>query len=138
MPTHRHHLACNDSAPRLARAWVTEHLHDLVTADTRWRANITADAVLCVSELVTDSLIASSTALSLCLAIEPDWFRLSVLDDGPIITDELDPTLRAQQIGFKLIDAIADHWGIDPAPPGRELWAVFHAQPPKSPTLESA
>lgn len=132
MPTHRHHLACNDSAPRLARAWVTEHLHDLVTADTRWRANITADAVLCVSELVTASLIANSTAMTLHIDTGPDAFRLSLVDDCPVTTDEGDARLRAQLIGFRVIDALADGWGIKPAPGGREVWTEFRSKGPGS------
>lgn len=89
------------------------------------------DAVLCTSELVTDSLIANSTTVDLRLLVEPDFFRLSVIDDCRVVSDRYDPGFRAQLIGFRLVDALADDWGIEPTTNGRELWAVFRAGTPE-------
>ena len=130
MPQHSHQLICDDSAPRLARAWVRLMLLRVRPPDGFSRGGIVQDVVLCASELVTSSMIANSTAMTLRLSTEPGLFRLSLLDDSPILTNSGDSRLHVQSMSFRLIEASSDASGISPASPGRELWALFREDEP--------
>lgn len=132
MPYRTQQLSSDNAAPRRARAWVAAVLAEFLTSDDGWPDHMLTDAVLCVSELVTASLIANSTAMTLHIDTGPDAFRLSLVDDCPVTTDEGDARLRAQLIGFRVIDALADGWGIKPAPGGREVWTEFRSKGPGS------
>jgi len=120
-------LACDHRAPRLARAWVAGILQEVTAPDGFWRDDIVHDVVLCASELVTNSLIINSTAMTVRLLIEPGVFRLSLVDDGPILSDSGDSRLRAQAMGFRLIEACSESSGITPAGLDREQWVLFRA-----------
>ena len=120
-------LPCDHSAPRLARAWVHRNLAGVSPPDGFWRDDIVHDMVLCASELVTNSLIANSTVMTMRLLVEPGLFRLSLVDDGPVLTDSEDPRLHAQAMGFWLIEASSESSGITLAGLERELWALFRA-----------
>ncbi|HET6877485.1 MAG TPA: ATP-binding protein [Jatrophihabitans sp.] len=127
MPLHSRALSCDDSAPRRARAWVAE----LMRASGRWGDDTVHDAILCASELVTSALVAHSTTMVVRLLIDDAGLRLSLVDDGELPDDQDDPAQRVQWMGFRLVDAVADRWGIDATSSGRELWVEFHAQAPQ-------
>lgn len=124
MPMHSQALSCDDSAPRRARAWVAELMRANGHADDETTIH---DLVLCASELVTSALIAHSTTMTVQLVIEDATVRLSLLDDGVMPDNRDDPALRVQWMGFRLVDAVADRWGIDATASGRELWAELRA-----------
>lgn len=129
MPLHSQQLTCDDHAPRLARAWVRLMLLRTRPPDGFSRDGIVHDIVLCASELVTSSLIAHSTTMTLSLSAEPGRFRLSLLDDSPILTEN-DARLHVQGMGFRSIEASSDACGIAPTDLGRELWALFRESEP--------
>lgn len=118
------HLAGGTGAPRRARAWVRETLPTIVTAQHDLAPSVIADAALCVSELVTASLLAQSTTMTLRLLRDQRSVRLSLFDDC-VTADEQDSVARAQLLGFRMIDAIVDRWGIDVSDCGRELWVAL-------------
>ena len=132
MPLHSQQLPCDKNASRLARAWVRELSHGVESPDSLWRDGIVHDLVLCASELVNLSLIAHSTAIGLRLLVEPDVFRLSLVDDCPILTDSADPAFHAQSMCLRVIEARSDRFGIVEAARGRELWVRFHRGEPGS------
>lgn len=76
------------------------------------------DLTLCASELVNDALLAGSTSMTLALLLDHGIVRLSVLDGGDPDPPRSDSLHRAQLIGLRILDGIADRWGIDPAPDG--------------------
>jgi hypothetical protein len=123
MPLHTQLLDCDDGAPRRARLWTGDIVGGIVGHSERWRADVVADAVQCASELVTAALIAGSTTMTLRLLSGSGFFRMSLVDDSA--TDRFDPGLRAQMMGLRLVEALADRWGIAPASDGREIWAMF-------------
>lgn len=124
MPIYSQALSCDDSAPRRARAWVAELLH----SDGTWDDDLLHDVVLCASELVTSALIARSSTMTVRLLIDGPLVRLSLLDDGVMPDDRDDAALRVQWMGFRLVAAVADRWGIDATETGRELWAELRAK----------
>lgn len=97
------------------------------------RDGLSFDLVLCASELVNLSLLANSTAMTVWLLVEPGVFRLSLIDDCPILTDREDPAFHAQAMGLLMIKATADSFGIDASGLGRELWTRFEPGEPESP-----
>lgn len=123
MPIYSQALSCDDSAPRRARAWVAELMH----SDGRWDDDVLHDVVLCASELVTSALIARSSTMTLRLFIDDQVVRLSLVDDGEMPDDRDDAALRVQWMGFRLVAAVADRWGIDTTETGRALWAELRA-----------
>ena len=131
MPLHSQRLLCDKNASRLARAWVRELSHGVGSPDSLWRDGIVHDLVLCASELVNLSLIAHSTAIGLRLLVEPDVFRLSLVDDCPILTESADPAFHAQSMCLRVIEACSESFGIAEAAPGRELWVRFTAASPR-------
>ena len=125
MPLHTQPLNCDDGAPRRARLWADELVGNIVANSEGWREDVVADAVLCTSELVTAALIGGSTIMSLRLLSGGGFFRMSVVDDSSAVTDRFDPSSQAQMMGLRLVEALADRWGIAPTSGGREIWAMF-------------
>lgn len=128
MPIYSQRLSCDDSAPRRARAWVADLLQSTGTCND----DVLHDIVLCASELVTAALIAHSTTMTVRLFIDDQVVRLSLFDDGVMPDDRDDPALRVQWMGFRLVEAVADRWGIEATGTGRELWAELRAPAPQS------
>jgi len=122
---HDAHLRCDDSAPRRARHWVAEILEMQPAQDPPWRLCLADDLVLCASELVSASLLASCTMISLQLTADPGYLRMSLVDDCRISSDENDPVMHAQRFALELIGRISDGSGMRRVPGGREVWAVF-------------
>lgn len=126
-------LAGGTGAPRRARAWVRETLPTITATHAGITPPVLADAALCVSELVTASLLARSTTMTLQLAWDHDVVRLSLFDDCVATDDEQEAITHAQQLGFRMIDAIVVRWGIDITDTGRELWVALPTSVPQAP-----
>jgi hypothetical protein len=127
-------LASEAGAARRARAWVRDVLPGLVTMTDVSDSPVLADAVLCVSELVNASLLARSTSMVLRLSRDQETVRLSLVDNGVAVVDQQGAAAHAQQLGFRMIDAVVERWGIDATDDGRELWVALsvngHTQSP--------
>ena len=61
------------------------------------------------------------------LSCDEHTVRLSLFDDGSAVVDAQDAAAHALQLGFRMIDAIVEHWGIDATDDGRELWVALSA-----------
>jgi hypothetical protein len=122
---HSHDLHLGHGAPRRARIWVATVLRQIVPPEGVRRENIADDLKLCVSELVTDALIANSTSATVQLRIGPGIIRLSVTDDVPRLADSRDPVLYAQLIGWGMVRALSQDCGSENNETGRELWVTF-------------
>ena len=133
MPLHVQQLASGVGAPRMARAWVKDVLRTVSSPDRFSPNGIVDDLMLCASELVTLSLIAHSTAITLRMLVDPGVIRLSLLDDCAILTDSDDAAFHAQSMGLQVIEASSDSFGITASGQGRELWAQFRAREPAVP-----
>lgn len=107
-------------APAMARAFIKSAVELLGSVAP-------ADAVLLTSEAVTNSVVHASTQ-----AVEVSLFRhdgavhVSITDSDPGEPEiqELDPT-RVGGFGVRLIDQLADDWGVEPVPgEGKCVWFV--------------
>lgn len=127
MPVYTQQFACDDHAPRLARGWAADIVRGVTPPDGFWLHDLVHDVVLCASELVTNSLINNSTAMTVRISVEPGVLRLSLVDDCPILSDRRDSRFHAQGMGLRLIQAASASSGITPLGVGREQWVLFRA-----------
>ena len=116
-------LVCDLTAPAQARAWTRQALTAGLPA---FWDGLVDDAVLCVSELVTNAMQAGCALMTLGLDPGDQLLRLFVIDDGPgepapRTPGPLDPSGR----GLMIVARLAHRWGVDPAASGKEVWAEF-------------
>jgi anti-sigma regulatory factor (Ser/Thr protein kinase) len=105
-----------------ARAWLATFLTDQHVA-----ASASGDAVLIISELVTNALrhglgeIVARSAMS-----DGGVLYLSVTDSGQELPELLpvDP-LRVGGVGLHIVDRLSSQWGISPFPGGKTVWATM-------------
>ena len=105
-----------------ARSWLSAFLHD-----QRVGASASGDAVLIISELVTNALrhglgeIVARSALT-----DGGVLYLSVTDSGQELPELLpvDPS-RVGGVGLQIVDRLSSQWGISPFPGGKTVWVTM-------------
>ncbi len=71
-----------------------------------------ADAVLMVSELVTNALLHGIGTILLRIDLEPDGVRIEVSDEGNVVLSP-SPTPGAHGgWGLRIVEELADDWGV--------------------------
>ena len=89
------------------------------------------DAALLVSELVSNVVDHAHTeaVLTLELSLSGNWLRISVADGSAIrpVARELNHD-RPRGRGLRLVEAIADRWGVEDHHGGKRIW--FELTPP--------
>jgi anti-sigma regulatory factor (Ser/Thr protein kinase) len=110
-------LPAQPTAPARARRFVSATL-------AAWQVEEGDDAVLVVSELVTNALLHARSAMTVRIAEEPDGaLRLSVEDASPV-----PPRTRTFSIesgtgrGLRLLESLAEEWGVEPVEGGKVVW----------------
>jgi anti-sigma regulatory factor (Ser/Thr protein kinase) len=105
-------------APRKARDWIYQAMQVWDLDDPSGVADVLT------SELVTNAVrYAGSRQLVLHLAWELGRLRVEVEDDGSgtINLKSADPK-RGDGYGLLLVEQLADRWGWEPTPDGRNVW----------------
>lgn len=108
-------------APAHARAWVSRHAVGL-------SPNLVDDALLLVSELVTNAVRHGRGDVELSVRVGADRLRIAVSDRGPempIVPDGRPSIDRPSGRGLLIVAATATDWGVTPLqpPPGKTVWA---------------
>ena len=111
-------LSAGPEIVRAARHFVRECL-----AGWRMQPDLSSDAALLVSELVTNALRHGPPPVYLDVSLSPDRVRISVADSSlaeprPVVSGIWSESGR----GLALLDAMATAWGIDVQPPGKWVW----------------
>lgn len=100
-----------------ARRFVTSTL-------ARWKCQHVADMVaLLTSELVTNAVVHARSGVRLTVSLGAAAVRVEVADDAPgrpVVRRAGPESLHGR--GLTLVDAVADRWGVDHAPPGKSIW----------------
>jgi two-component sensor histidine kinase len=87
-------------------------------------AAVTADAVLVVSELVTNSVNAGSNDVGLELELHEDHLRIAVSDECAGRPELRAATLAdASGRGIRIVQELARAWGVAPRSGGKAVWA---------------
>src|SRR3954451_5524680 len=116
-------LRCELSAPQKARRWTAACLRARLGDDAD-AGGLLDDALLCVSELVTNAVAAGCSIMTLRLRVDDHVVRVSVLDDAPGHPgpQQARPHDRSGR-GWRLVEALSRRWGVDPAARAEEVWA---------------
>lgn len=111
-------LAHDPSSVRVARRLTADSL-------SGWGAKtLVEDAVLVVSELVTNAITHAESTCHLALHWSGQALRIEVTDFG-LGSPEPQPqsTIRPGGRGLMIVSSVAAAWGIDPRPIGKVVWA---------------
>jgi len=94
------------------------------TTLTSWQSLVDLDdAVLVVSELVTNVLLHAHGAPFIRLLPAVDGVRVEVSDDSP------QPPLPSRGLGLALVEGLATSWGSSPRGGGKVVWCELPATP---------
>jgi len=88
------------------------------------RSEARDDAILMISELVTNAVRHTDELLSVHIAMYGDTLRVDVTDDCPDLPFPPDPEHHATGgRGLRIVDDLADRWGITRIPAdGKTVW----------------
>jgi anti-sigma regulatory factor (Ser/Thr protein kinase) len=83
------------------------------------------DAVLVLSELVTNALRHGRGAVGVAAAInQRGLLYVEVSDAGDELPVKLDPDpMRVGGVGLQIVDRLSVDWGVTPFPGGKTVWA---------------
>jgi anti-sigma regulatory factor (Ser/Thr protein kinase) len=88
---------------------------------------VSEDAVLIVSELVSNSVQHAGTAIQLTLIAFPGMLRLEVSDQSTRPLPRQTSTALAEGgRGLLLVDALAGHYGVEGRLDGKTVWAELN------------
>jgi len=107
------------SSAREARAFTRTLLEE-------WQAGeVVDDALLVVSEMVTNAVTHAATACELRISVDAAVVRIDVIDQGAGTPEPLPRSeTRGNGRGLHLIDALTAAWGVEPADgSGKTVWA---------------
>jgi anti-sigma regulatory factor (Ser/Thr protein kinase) len=82
------------------------------------------DAKLLVSELATNAVIHAGAPFAVSVRADGSTVRISIRDWStmrPRLRDAGPAALSGR--GLRLVDALADGWGVDADPDGKTVWA---------------
>lgn len=124
--TARHDIAPDPAAVGEARSFLRRTLEGLGVGE-----DCTETAVLCLSELVTNSMVHGSGRCSVRVSDDSGVITVAVRDAGtrgvgPTERGEADP-LAVHGRGLRLVDALASRWGSDLSATGLTVWFVLDA-----------
>lgn len=113
-------LACDISAPRVARGFVERELSG------RGCGALVEPTALVVSELVTNAVLHARTACTLRLRLESASLHVEVVDGDPN-PPHVRPVDRRQPggRGLRIIASVSDRWGVDLLEDGKCVWAAL-------------
>jgi serine/threonine-protein kinase RsbW len=116
---------CDPASPGRARSWAAERISAALT-HLPAAPTILDDAVLVVSELVTNALRAGCSWADLNIEVDVDVLRVGVIDDGPgVPVVQLAEAEDVRGRGLFLIAALASDWGVRRTEHGKEVWAAL-------------
>lgn len=119
-------LASATSAAGDARRFVAETL-------LRWELDaLVGDALLLVSELVTNAVLHARTAVTVTVAVADGVAEIGVADRSPALPRQRGRSAErlprpgagspAGGRGLYLVDQVAQEWGIASGPDGKQVW----------------
>ena len=94
------------------------------------RGDVVEDAVLMISELVTNAVRYTVALLRVAASVQDETLRVEVTDDNPVPPGALDPLPFATGgRGLRIVDDLADRWGTIALPEGKIVWFELRLAP---------
>ena len=114
-------ILCEPAAPRIARSWADSRLAEMYGS----LGDAGEDAVLVVSELITNCLNADAHVFSLTLVGHRGAVRIEATDDAAGWPGMMALTRVDQEHGrgLQIVDALSVAWGVRVEPVGKTVWA---------------
>lgn len=118
-------FSCDASGATAARRWLSLTLTEYLSSDID-PADLIYDALVVISELVTNAINAGCRNGRMSCDVEPRWVLLSVFDDAPGW-----PIVRHPGIGdghgrgLRIVDALSTQRGTRVVPGGKQAWATL-------------
>jgi anti-sigma regulatory factor (Ser/Thr protein kinase) len=126
-----HRLAAHDASPAIARAHVARLINGRGAPEQR------GVATLIVSELVTNAVIHGREPIYLELQIRGDALHIEVYDADANAAGVVPPSPRtdtnAGGRGLRIVDVLAQEWGVKLIGRGKAVWAAVALPPAKRP-----
>jgi anti-sigma regulatory factor (Ser/Thr protein kinase) len=104
-----------------ARAWL-----DTFLRRSGLGGRVVEDAVLVVSELVTNALRHGEGEAVVRASLRGDVIQLSVTDSGDDLPAQQPIDFaRVGGLGLHVVERVSAEWGVSPFPGGKTVWAVI-------------
>lgn len=116
---------CDPATPGRARSWAAEQISGALTHLPTMPSTLD-DAILVISELVTNALRAGCSSADLNIEVDGDALRVGVIDDSPglpVVQLAAPDDVRGR--GLFLVAALAIDWGVQRTDNGKEVWAAL-------------
>ena len=111
-------------APAMARAFLRS------SGCARHHSTVLDDAVLLVSELVTNSVVHGGPPLVVAVDCDGESLQVRVRDGSPVPPERREADQSAEGgRGLALVAGLSSDWGVDPAPDGKHVWFVMRRLP---------
>ena len=119
-PRAEHQLPVSREAPSQARAFLRR------TSCVEHHGAVVEDAVLLVSELVTNSVLHGGPPVVVAVDCTEEALQVRVRDGSselpePRVASQADENGR----GMALVATMSADWGVDPEPDGKHVWFVI-------------
>ena len=89
-------------------------------------AEVVEDAVLLVSELVTNSVVHGGPPVIVAVECDGEVLQVRVRDGSPVLPARRTAEQEAEGgRGLALVDTMSVDWGVDPRPDGKNVWFVL-------------
>ena len=87
------------------------------------------DVLLCTSEVVTNAVVHAGTLSHITVDCDDDLVRVEVVDGSPqALPEARDPAPSSPSgRGMRLVDALADRWGVQVDRSQKSVWFEFDA-----------
>jgi anti-sigma regulatory factor (Ser/Thr protein kinase) len=112
------------NAPRNARAWMAQCLHGVFPRGHPALDEVFLDALIVVSELVTNAVRCGATQGRLTYRLEDGYLEVAVTDNGtgwPQLRDAGPTDTHGR--GLLVVTQLSSSVGADPVAGGKQVWA---------------
>ena len=119
-PRAERRLPLTDEAPAEARRFLR------AATCTTHHSSVVEDAVLLVSELVTNSVRHGGPPVVVAVDCDGTALQVRVRDGSPALPQPRDALISDEGgRGLALVRSLSSDWGIDPEPDGKHVWFVL-------------
>jgi len=121
-PRAEQRLSLSDRAPSLARKFLR------AATCSSHHSEVVEDAVLLVSELVTNSVKHGGPPVVVAVDCDGDVLQVRVRDGSPAVPTPRDALHTDEDgRGLALVKTMSADWGVDPEPDGKHVWFVLRS-----------
>lgn len=97
------------------------------------RSDLSDEACLLTSELVTNAIVHGQSELSVKVQLAQRALSVEIRDENPsLVRSQVVAELAESGRGLQIVEALSLTWGVRPAPGGKAVWFSLDASAPAS------